>query len=223
MVSPLSKPYTEFDLSNQLDSDFNWRIKEFSDLKSAIRASGPTSQSVLLRALVAMLYAHWEGYIRFCVEKYFSYITMRRHNFSELEAQIYVNHFIARIDAISTQRLSLHDRCKIIEDIMQSKHKRFSRVNQKLIDTRSNLNSKVLQELCLLCAVDFALFKAECDFIDRIVVKRRNEIAHGEETYIGLAEVDDLVSNVVKLMRSFRNSLENKIYQRSYLASLEQA
>jgi MAE_28990/MAE_18760-like HEPN len=52
-----------------------------------------------------------------------------------------------------------------------------------------------------------------------MLVKRRNEVAHGYETYIARDEVDDLVSKVVGLMRLFRNALENKVYQRSYLAA----
>jgi hypothetical protein len=99
MVPPVSRPFNAADLSDNLDSDFTWRIREF-DLEDAIRLSASTSRPVLLRALVTMLYAHWEGYVRFCTEKYFDYVTVRRHRFSELEAQIYVNYFLARVDAL---------------------------------------------------------------------------------------------------------------------------
>lgn len=215
----MSKPYSEAELSNQLDADFVWRIREFSDLKDAVRRSEFTARPVLLRALVSMLYAHWEGYIKFCAEKYFSYITLRRHRFHELEDQIYVNYFLTRIDAMPLQRVNLRDRCRLVADIMGSRDNRFSRVNPSLIDTGSNLNSRVLQEICTVCAIDFDLFETETDFIDRILVKRRNEIAHGESTFIEVTEMDDLVSVAVGLMRSFRNALENKIYSRSYRAA----
>jgi hypothetical protein len=166
-----------------------------------------------------MLYAHWEGYVRFCAGHYFDHVTMRRHRFDQLESQLYVNYFLARIDALSSQRANLRDRCALVNDIIGSRENRFSRINRDLIDTSSNLTSRVLRDLCVVCAIDFEPFETASDFIDRILVKRRNEIAHGDETYIGADEVDDLVSKVAGLMRLFRNALENKVYQRSYLAT----
>jgi hypothetical protein len=144
---------------------------------------------------------------------------MRRHRFSELEDQIYVNYFLARMNALSLQRVSLHDRCALVRDIVTSTEIRFSRINRSLIDTGSNLSSKALRDICLICAVDFGPFDQDSDFIDRILVKRRNEVAHGDVPYVGEGEVDDLVSKVAGLMRLFRNALENKVYQGAYLAS----
>lgn len=219
----MSRPSTDERLSDRFDSDFTWRLKEFSDLKDAIRVSSVASRSALLRAPVAMLYAHWEGYVRFCADGYFDYVTIRRHRFSELESQLYANYFLARIGALSSQRMSLHDRCALVNDIVGSRENRFSRINKNLIDTGSNLTSRALQNICVVCSIDFGPFDADADFIDRILVKRRNHIAHGNEVYIRPDEVDDLVSKVVSLMRLFRNALENKVYQRSYLVTTPSA
>ncbi len=53
-----------------LTADRNWPIKEISDLKTAIRRSDKNLRTVLLRASVALCYAHWEGYVRFSAKKY---------------------------------------------------------------------------------------------------------------------------------------------------------
>ena len=60
----MSKPYTEHDLSAIFDADLIWRRKELSDMKAAIKKADQFSKPALLRALVAMSYAHWEGYVR---------------------------------------------------------------------------------------------------------------------------------------------------------------
>jgi hypothetical protein len=215
----MSKPYREEDLSNQLDLDIAWRLKEFSDLKASIRAAPIGSRSVLLRALVALLYAHWEGHVRFCISKYFDYITMRRLPFDAVEHQMYVNAFLVRLDGIFSKRASISDRSALITEIVRSRGKRFSSIHSSLIDTKSNLNSDVLRDLCTICSIDFAVFESSSTFLDAVILKRRNSIAHGEEHYVAENEMDNLIDKIVSLMRAFKNQLENKVYTKSYLAA----
>ncbi|WP_424136319.1 MAE_28990/MAE_18760 family HEPN-like nuclease [Roseomonas chloroacetimidivorans] len=214
----MTKVYREADLSAEFEQDFTWRIFEISSLKDAILDAAPKQQAVLLRALVAILYAHWEGHIKFIVEKYFQFITIRKISLHLLERQLHINHFIPRLAAIASSGAGVKQRSALLEDILFGGDYRFARIDKKLIDTRSNLNSQVLEELCLVCGLDYSLlFKDHDDFIDRIVLKRRNEIAHGQDTPVGSEEIDTLVDNVLALMRSFRNGLENKIYNKEYL------
>ena len=67
--------------------------------------------------------------------------------------------------------------------------------------------------------MDFSYFEAKTAFIDVILLKRRNSIAHGEITYIKSDEMDDLVNEGVGLMRAFKDSLQNKVYMAAYLAA----
>ena len=215
----MSKAYTEDDLADQLDSDLTWRLRELSDLKVAIKNSQQNARSVLLRSLVTILYAHWEGHIRFCAQKYFEHVALRKYPYVRLERQLYVNRFLARLDALYRSRISVTERCQLISDVLDSSQERFSRISPSLIDTRSNLNSDVMKSLCQICAVDFSYFEAMTVFIDVILVKRRNSIAHGEETYIDSDELDDLIEVGVGLMRAFKDALQNKAYTKSYLAA----
>jgi hypothetical protein len=52
-----------------------------------------------------------------------------------------------------------------------------------------------------------------------ILLKRRNAIAHGQQTFVEADEIDDLVADVLALMSFFRNLLENKIYLKAYVAA----
>jgi hypothetical protein len=80
----MSKPYTEDDFSGQITEDRR-RIREISDLKASIRAGDDNLRRVLLRALVAICYAHWEGYVRFSAKKYLEHVALRRLKYGELE------------------------------------------------------------------------------------------------------------------------------------------
>lgn len=214
----MSKPYTEADLSSIFDDDLIWRRKELSDIKAAINASDPVSKPPLLRAIITMSYAHWEGYVRTCANRYFEYLTLRKSPYAKLERQIYINTIICRLDALHRNRVSLSERCKLVNDILDGLGGRFSYLNPELIDTRSNLNTDVIKDICLICGVDPINFEKKRDFIDVLLLKRRNAIAHGQQEFIRANEIDDLVADVLALMASFRNLLENKIYTKAYAA-----
>ena len=214
----MSKPYTEDDLSTIFDADLTWRRKELSDMKAAIKKADQFSKPALLRALVAMSYAHWEGYVRTCANCYFEHLTLRKKAFVELERQIYVNSFLGRIDALRRGRVSLAERCKLINDILDGESGRFSYLNPALVDTRSNLNTDVMKDICIICGVDSNHFEQNRIFIDVLLLKRRNAIAHGQQEYIQADEIDNFVASLLALMSSFRDLLENKIYTKEYTA-----
>lgn len=213
----MSKAYTEDDLAFQTDADLTWRIRELSELKAATTTSGPVGRTVLLRALVAILYAHWEGHAKYCATKYFEFLTLRRLKYSELERQLYLNSFLKRLDALFGARTSVSQRCELAVEILGSEVKRFAWVDPSLIDTKSNLNSSVLRDLCVVCGLDYALFEPSETYIDVLLLKRRNSIAHGEDEQIHVDEMDGLVDQGIALMRLFKNSLQNKVFTKTYL------
>jgi hypothetical protein len=214
----MSKPYTEQDLSRIFDDDLIWRRKELSDLKAAVRAADKFAKPALLRAIISMTYAHWEGYVRVCANRYFEFLTMRRKPYSDFERQIYVNGFLVRLDALHHGRVGLEAKTRLINEILDGTGGTFRYINPALIDTRSNLNTDVIREICLICAVDPAHFESERSFIDIFILKRRNAIAHGQQEFVGEDELDNLVANMLGLMQHFRTLLENKVYQKQYAA-----
>ncbi len=214
----MSKPYTEADFSAILDSDLSWRRKELSDLKVAVRVADAYSKPVLLRAIITMSYAHWEGFVRTCANRYFEHLTLRRRQFVDFERQIYVNSVLGRLDALHRSRQSVRERCKLVNDILDGQSGRFNSVNPDLVDTRSNLNTDVVTDICLVCGVNPAHFETSRGFLDVLLLKRRNAIAHGQQEYIHAAEIDGFVATVLALMEHFRSLLENKVYTKAYAA-----
>jgi hypothetical protein len=215
----MSKTYTQQDLSDQFDSDLIWRRKELSDIKATIRRADAASKPVLLRALITMSYAHWEGYVRVCANRYFEYLMLRKLQYSALERQIYVNSFLGRLDTMNKTRLGIEARCKLVNDILDSTGDRFEYIQPDLIDTRSNLSADAIKDICLICGVDGAYFEDRRSFIDIFVLRRRNAIAHGQLEYISEADIDGFVADTLALMQHFRSLLENKVCMRTYLAA----
>ncbi|MBC3943044.1 MAE_28990/MAE_18760 family HEPN-like nuclease [Sphingomonas albertensis] len=213
----MSKPYSENELYDQLASDRTWRVKEISDLKNAIRTADTAGQRVLLRSLVAIAYAHWEGHIRYSSYKYLLHISLRKLPLASLEKQFLKNFFYSQFN--SQAHSSLKAKGELIDKIMSSDAIRYARVNEDLINTKSNLNFETFSEICAVCGLDPGSFAEEENFVDVILLKRRNAIAHGEETFVDLDDLDDLSDRTIKLMRRFSDDLSNRATLKSYLVS----
>lgn len=212
----MSKPYTETDFSAQITQDRSWRLREISDLKTAVIRADPQLRRVLLRSLITICYAHWEGYIRFAARKYLMFVALRKYQYKELNRQFLRNYFLPRLAALATQGSSVVERCALVDEILAAPDRRFSRINESLVDTKSNLNSKVFTDICLVCDIPTQFFESKADFIDVFLLKRRNAIAHGEDTFVAMEDLDELTGETISIMRAFGDELENRIYLKAY-------
>ena len=129
-----------------------------------------------------------------------------------------MNTFLVRIDGLHKGRTSLEARCKLVNDIIDGTVGRFNYVNPSLIDTKSNLNTDTIKEICIICSLDYAHFESQRNFLDQLILKRRNAIAHGQNEFIAESEMDKLVADILALMGHFRTLIENKVYLKQYVA-----
>jgi hypothetical protein len=212
----VSKPYSDADFSAQITADRSWRLKEISDLKTACTKADPNLSRVLLRALVTICYAHWEGYVRFAARKYLEHVALRKFQYKDLDRQFLRNYFLPRLAALSTSKTSLAERCALVDEVLNSSERRFSRVNEDLVNTKANLNFEVFTDICLVCSVLAPTFADKATFIDVLLLKRRNAIAHGEDTYIEIGDLNELTNETITIMRSFGDALENHVFLREY-------
>jgi len=214
----MSKPYTDLALSDLFDEEMIWRRRELSDMKAAVKSADLAAKSVLLRAITTMIYAHWEGYVRSCAKRYFEYLTIRRKRYAELERQIYVNTFLVRFDAFYQSRANIETRCRLVNEILDGINGTFHYVPPALVDTKSNLSTDVVKEICLICSIDPSHFEEKRTLIDQLLLRRRNAIAHGQQEFIHEDDIHHLVGETLALMQHFSTLLENKIYLRKYAA-----
>lgn len=213
----MSKPFSDEDLAYQLSRDLTWRIKEISDLKFAVGSADSVARPALLRALVTVAYAHWEGHVKFSAQKYLTHIALRRIAYSSLTRQFLKNDFLPKIASIGHK--SIEERGCLIDEILDSGGRRFVRVNDNLINTRSNLNFEVLSDICRVCGIDLGIFLEHENFIDVILLKRRNSIAHGEDTFVNIEDLGPLTEKTIGLMRMFSNDLQAKAHLGHYRAA----
>lgn len=68
---------TKAELQQCIDDDLIWRRRELFNIRAAIEdAQGNApKQAALLRAGVALLYAHWEGFVKRCGTHYLEFVS----------------------------------------------------------------------------------------------------------------------------------------------------
>lgn len=212
----MAAPATADALADLLNADRTWRIRELSDLSTAIKNADEAGRPVLMRALVAITYAHWEGYVKSAAQQYLEFVARRKFYFRQLDRQHVKNYFMPRLDSLSQSRHSFAMKCKIIEDILNSADTQFKRVHPDLIRT-DNLNSQVMESICEVCGVDPQPYLDKAEYIDDKLLKRRNAIAHGEDILVPVEDLKSITDPAIELMRRFGNDIENALVLKKYL------
>lgn len=212
----MNKPYSDADFSAQIVADRSWRLREISDLKTAVIRADVNLRRVLLRALITICYAHWEGYVRFVARKYLEHVARRKFQYRDLDRQFLRNLFLPRLAALSVSKTSIVERCALVDEVLNPSDRRFSRVDEDLVNTKANLSFNVFTDICLVCCVPPLAFAGKATFLDVFLPKRRNDIAHGEDTFVGIEDLDELTNETVAMMRAFGDALENHVYLKDY-------
>lgn len=148
------------ELTNALISDFNWRLREISDIRLTVRQATPTTRPTLLRSLVPMLYAHWEGYVAFSSDCYVNYICARKHRYKDLQQHFLVNALMGHFNRISSRSLNLRERVDFVETMLHAREDQMKQLDGRLFSTRSNLTFSTLKDLCAMLCLDASLFDA---------------------------------------------------------------
>lgn len=201
---------TKDELLQKIDDDLIWRRRELSDFRAVIQSVGLSSsrESALLRAGVALLYAHWEGFVKRCGTYYLVFVSDQGIKASDLRS----NFIAIKLKSRLTEASKSNKPSASIElvDFFRSKLGDRLRIPHKgVIDTKSNLSSSVLREIVWSLGLDMTPYETKCRLIDSSLVDRRNRIAHGDALDISVEDYLVLHDEVMTLIDTFRNQLQN--------------
>jgi hypothetical protein len=207
---------TADEFSAAITSDLTWRIREISDLRAAIRRIDASLRPSVLRAGVPLIYAHWEGHVIVVARAYVDFLAIRRPEYSTIRPSFRLNEFFNDFKTLGQTRLNYRQQIDLISKIVDSGSTQMRRIDGEVVSSLSNLNSGVLKDICEYLSVDTGNFKDDYDFIDKILLHRRNNIAHGQFMNIDEAALLEMSDRVIKLMRSFNNLVENDVVLGAY-------
>lgn len=208
---------TVSDLVDRIAEDLVWRRRELSDLRAVVQSNETALRSrVLIRASVALLYAHWEGFVKKASTYYLEFVANQRLPYRQLTANFIALKLKSKFSELSaSEKISganelAHFFCSELDSRSNIPHK-------KAIDTKSNLSSTVLIDILNALGLNADNFKTKLSYIDNKLVNPRNHIAHGEELAVDLEEYLELHDEVIALIELFRNEIENSSVQKKYI------
>lgn len=208
---------TKEQLIDKIAEDHVWRIREISEIKNLIGMKDVSQirKSVLCRAGIALLYAHWEGFVKKTGTYYLEYVSLQRLPVSDLKSNFITLMMKAHItQATESKKFSAFDQ---LTDFLLTKQTNKSSVPFKsVVNTESNLSTRVLKEITWCLGIGYELFESKEKLIDLQLVGRRNHVAHGEELTVSVIDFLDMAAEVLGLINIFRNLLENSAAQESY-------
>ena len=196
-----------------------WRKKEILVLKGVIESLNDNSghkTSMLCRSGVALLYAHWEGFVKKSGGFSLEYISMQRHEIKDLKPNFITLILKTKIDQFSdSKKYSVFD--GMVETLLKHPNSQLNVPHKNIVNTQSNLSSTVLKEITWCLGIDYSHFSTKEVLIDRMLLAKRNHIAHGEESTVGKDDFIELADEVLGLLETFRNLIENSVVEKSYL------
>ena len=198
-------------LQEFLDEELGWRVKEVSDIRIAARRAEVVRRKTLIRAGIALLYAHWEGFVKNAANAYVEYVSYQGLRHGELQACFVALSLRGPIwSLVSTRKAEAMVAALKAVVNAQSDQAKLRTVS---LDTESNLSSKVFMNLACWVGVDVGRYETKWHFIDIRLLKRRNSIAHGSGNELELTqdEFEELASGVVDLLRWFKTDIENAV------------
>lgn len=209
---------TKEQLSDRLAGELAWRKKELSDLAYYLDLSDPgpiSRRRVLGRCGVAILYAHWEGFVKLAAQYFLEFVTMQRVLNKELHPNLLTLSMRRRV-AFSPETRKSSEYGKFTDFFLRHMDDHATLKDRNVIDTESNLSSKVLREIIWCLGVDYSPYETSEKFIDSHLLARRNHVAHGEAMEIDPNEYHDMRDRLIGMMTSLKNQLENSATMESY-------
>lgn len=166
--------------------DIAWRKKEITKLYFL---AGDKKDEVLLKSLILILYAHWEGNIKNSSKLYIKFICEKRVNISELTNNFAAISLKTLISSTinAKNRLNLREELAFITKYSEFQNRKFAvsidvdnEFDFAIIDTRSNLKPKVFKNIMEILGMKYgSALRTRENYIDNNLLKNRNAIGHG--------------------------------------------
>ncbi|VXD18864.1 MAE_28990/MAE_18760 family HEPN-like nuclease [Planktothrix paucivesiculata] len=203
--------------SQELENDLSWREAELVSLKLQVlkTTKGSVIYQALLRALWAMLYAHYEGFCKFAWDLYLEELQKLgikrkdcREEIAKLSLQKYLNSFKWDLSIDSFWEFGQTGFQKMLEEDLDFSTK---------LDTESNLYPNLLKKNSIQVCLNYQLVeKYEIEL--KALVKRRNHIAHGKKMIIkDLQEYKKYEDAAIEVMHELAISIVDCLDNKSYL------
>jgi|ERR1017187_2784196 hypothetical protein len=210
------KARTELEVLQLLDEEFAWRRKELGTIHADVSSAAINSRPVRLRAGTALLYAHWEGFVKAASEAYIDFVARRRLQYRQLCPGLLALALRSRLNTLmSSDEASAH--VAFVEFMLGDLASHAQLPKRGVIKTGANLNSQRLKVIVLTLGLDYAPFELKANLIDHQLLDMRNNIAHGRSLFPSEGDFEVLYQEMSTLLRNFKDQIANAVILKAYL------
>lgn len=201
------------ELYDRIDEEYTWRFREIASLKTEIQAmkSSNTLLFPMVRSLVMLSYAHWEGFVKNSTRYFLNYLSYLGLDQSQTHPAL-----VASSLNYALNNKGRAEANRLIHEILTNKHYKPYYQSEAMTDPKSNLNFEVLEIISTNIGIDISSLTLDSKKIDEIMLGRRNKMAHGEKDLLdkdyGLQVADISISTMSK----FKSLLQNMIATDGY-------
>jgi hypothetical protein len=199
-----------------LDGEMAWRIKEIHQFKVAVETANGKNVDAHVRAGVAMLYAHWEGFIKSASNAYVNYLSHKAPRNSELKPCFVAMGMKAKISASQVSSKATAS-VEVVDFLLAEMDKPVQLPKTPSITAESNLSSSVFANIVLWIGIDSGPYETRFPLIDATLLDSRNRIAHGEFLSITPDRFVKLVEEILEMLRWFKTDIENAAVEKKFL------
>ncbi len=209
------------DFEDELVEDLAWRKREMINLSFAVEAESTDLQkSVLVRAGISLLCAHWEGYIRHAANAYIMLISSQKIKVKELKDNFLTLKMKKKISQVSVSKKTSVQQT-LVQEIIGIMETDFTiqyidKPGKRIINTDSNLNYELFQEILQVLDID-NIYETKRHYIDAMMLKNRNSIVHGEKVFFDKFDFVSLFNQVFEIMESFKGQLIQNADEEKYI------
>jgi hypothetical protein len=207
------------ELQQNLNDELTWRRKELGIIKSLIPQAKSTSKisttevvNCYVHSGIALLYAHWEGFVKVAGNLYLEYIIFQRLKYEDL-----TNNFVAMA---AKKHLSdfgfsnkVTDHIKVADFFLSGLGERCTHF--ATIETKSNLSTAVLKEILSALGLDYRDYETKANLIEALR-NTRNNIAHGRFSTVDVDMFLEYHDKMIDLMELFANQISNAASTQAY-------
>lgn len=202
-------------------SEYAWRRKELTNISNVAHGGRKGMQEMLFRTAIPIIYAHWEGFVKYSSVAKMKYLISQRLKYCDLDPCF---HVYAILDANEGQLPS--KKFETWANVTSGKinlSEPLSVNSVNFVDAKSNLNSEVLREIAVKVGVNYKLFELKANWIDETLIDFRNKICHGERPSISEDDFKEVYDETTELIDLYKNEILNSVYRKTYLKAIPKA
>jgi len=198
----------------EISSDIQWRNDELKKIVTITSTLVDDELRLFLKSVIPLLYAHWEGFVVASLKISFKYLNNLKLN-SDDYCEIYLTTAYEQTLKSLDDSTGFDKRKKHLVNLY-SKFKNQVTLTEK-IDTKSNLNFSILEEICKKTNISILKFDGYKEDLNRLV-HIRNFIAHGDNAYKfeNFEAIQEYIELIENLMLDFQSEVQDLLKEEKY-------